>query len=266
MTEQIEIGLSDMISESIVKIRDGQTTPKKSGIGRMLVQLQREDQDKYSILMEEYKPVSFAYFSNNPSTSNKTAILRKDRLIQKEYEATLGSINDDLSDDGPVDDDFSSLMLNDDDDEDRPRSKRPAVQIKPKTVDKARIARVIALVVPKTVKPKGDRDRSSMIFMGQEYGKGPLVRAVLMEHVRKNPNITHDDMKNAFPDSLLRSYGIFKKFDEAQEISKVRKRYFLKDDHLIQLKDCKVAVCNQFTSDNIHPFLSVMKKIGYFLD
>lgn len=107
------------------------------------------------------------------------------------------------------------------------------------------------------------RDNSKFKFNGQEYGKGPLVRAVIAQHVADNPKITNKALKEVFPDELLKRFGIFQDEDTARSLSGARDRYFLKPEHLIKLKDKTIAVCNQFTSDNIRPFLQAAKKAGY---
>lgn len=112
------------------------------------------------------------------------------------------------------------------------------------------------------VKSKG-RDNSKFKFNGQEYGKGPLVRAVISQHVADNPKITYKQLKEVFPDDLLKRFGIFQDEETARSLSGARDRYFFKPEQLIKLKDTTVAVCNQFTSDNIRPFLQAAKKAGF---
>jgi hypothetical protein len=112
------------------------------------------------------------------------------------------------------------------------------------------------------VKNKG-RDNSKFKFNGQEYGKGPLVRAVIAQHVADNPKITYKQLKEVFPDELLKRFGIFQDEDNARLLSGARDRYFFKPEQLITLNDKTIAVCNQFTSENIRPFLQAAKKAGY---
>lgn len=107
------------------------------------------------------------------------------------------------------------------------------------------------------------RDNSKYKFNGEMYGKGPLVRAVVKQYVQDNPKITLTQLRDIFPDELLRRYGIFQEESEAREISGKCDRYFLKPEHLIQLKKEKIAVCSQFTFENIQPFLKLAKGMGY---
>jgi len=113
-----------------------------------------------------------------------------------------------------------------------------------------------------TAKPP-KRDNSKFKFNGEEYGKGPLVRAVVAKYVEDNLNTTYKQLKEVFPDDLLKRFGIFQEEATAREISDKRDRYFLKETQIIKLKDKKIAVCNQFTVTNIQPFLKVAKTLGF---
>lgn len=115
-----------------------------------------------------------------------------------------------------------------------------------------------------TVKPKAPtRDSSKYLFEGEEYGKGPLVRAVVSKYIEDNPKTTYKRLKEVFPDELLKRFGIFQDEKTAKEIAPKGKRYFEKPEQMIKLKDRSIVVCNQFTLDNIQPFLEVAKGLGY---
>jgi DNA-binding HxlR family transcriptional regulator len=111
-------------------------------------------------------------------------------------------------------------------------------------------------------KSTGGRDNRKFKFNGQEYGKGPLVLAVVGAYVKKNPKTTLAQLKKLFPDELLHRYGIFQEVKEAKKLSGNRDRYFLKHEQIIPIKDAAIAVCNQFTAENIQPFLKVAKEQG----
>ncbi|WP_276131909.1 hypothetical protein [Polluticoccus soli] len=111
--------------------------------------------------------------------------------------------------------------------------------------------------------PAPSRDNSKYKFQGEEYGKGPLVRAVIGQYVADNPGMTYKKLKEAFPDDLLKRFGIFQDVDTALTIDPTSKRYFFKEEHVIKLKDKKIVVCNQFTLANIQPFLAKAKELGY---
>ena len=114
------------------------------------------------------------------------------------------------------------------------------------------------------VKTSKGRNNQKFKFNGNEYGKGPLVREVVREYVAGHPKVTLKQLKEIFPDELLKRFGIFQEESVAKELSGARDRYFFKDEQLIKLGDKKViAVCNQLTSDNIQPFLKTARALGF---
>lgn len=257
-TNEEAIALESKIREAMESISSGNSTPQETGIGKMLKDMRDLDAERAKVLTAEYRPVSDEYFGKFPDSDYKKAV--------KHANASVSSIIiEEDEDDGyvseiwPGADEFGT-------DEERPRSKRGPSAAKPKSVNRERAAKVRPLHVPKEKKPKGERDRSAYKFDGVEYGKGPLAQIIILTHAKNNPGIKHDEMKKAFPDEILRSYGVFKKLAEALEISKVRKRYFLKDTQLIQLADCQIAVCNQWTSDNFPKFVERAKQLGFVIE
>lgn len=112
-------------------------------------------------------------------------------------------------------------------------------------------------------KVKKGRNNDKYQFNGNFYGKGPLVRAIVMDFVAKNPKTTFKKLKEVFPDELLHRFGIFQEIDHARTFG-ARDRYFFKEEHQIKLSDKKVVVvCNQFTTANIQPFLKAAKALGF---
>jgi len=107
------------------------------------------------------------------------------------------------------------------------------------------------------------RDNSKFKFNGEEYGKGPLVRAVVAKYVEDHQDISFEQLKAVFPDVLLKRFGIFQDETTAREISGKRDRYFLKETQMIKLQDKNLAVSSQFTAENVQPFLKVAKELGY---
>lgn len=107
------------------------------------------------------------------------------------------------------------------------------------------------------------RDNSKYKFNNQEYGKGPLVRAVVAKYVEDNSPMSFKKLKEVFPDALLKRFGIFQDIEMAKDIGGKGNRYFTKPEQTIKLKDKSIVVCNQFTFANIQPFLKVAKSIGY---
>jgi hypothetical protein len=112
-------------------------------------------------------------------------------------------------------------------------------------------------------KPKREgRDTSKLKFLGKEYFKGPLVLAVITHHC-KTHKMTVAKLKETFPEELQPRYSTVQLQNMARKLSEGRDRFFLKPDQLIKIGDAKVAVCNQWTSANIVPFLKIAKKLGY---
>ncbi|MFN8323980.1 MAG: hypothetical protein U0T74_15050 [Chitinophagales bacterium] len=115
------------------------------------------------------------------------------------------------------------------------------------------------------VKSKG-RNNDKYQFNGNAYGKGPLVREVVRQFVAGrggHAKTTYKQLKEAFPDDLLKRFGILQDEDTARSLSGARDRYFFKEEHQIKLKDKIVVCCNQFTSENIQPFLKTAKSLGF---
>jgi hypothetical protein len=114
-------------------------------------------------------------------------------------------------------------------------------------------------------KATSTRDNTKYSVNGEgEYGKGPLVRAVLELHLKKNPTTTFKQLKELFPDTLMKRFGVFDEITKAKEISGKTDRYFMKTEHVFKTGDKKsIVVCSQWTSTLIVPFIEVAKKLGY---
>lgn len=111
-------------------------------------------------------------------------------------------------------------------------------------------------------KSKG-RNNEKYTFEGKTLGKGRLVLAVIAAHVKANPKVTYAKLLESFPHSLLKRFGIFREVEEARAMSS-RPRFFFNEADLIRLADKKtIAICSQFTSENLVPFLAQAKKLGY---
>lgn len=109
------------------------------------------------------------------------------------------------------------------------------------------------------------RDNTKYKFNGGEYGKGPLVLAVVKKYVEDNPDTTFKQLKEVFADTLMPRWHVFRNEQEAIKLSANKPRYFLK--HPIKLKGQKeaIVVSNQWTAALMVNFLSTMKAIGYKL-
>jgi len=267
--------LETKISDAITQIKNGQS-PKSTGIGVMFRDLKTENPTAYQTLFDKYKQVAVAVNAVKKVEENviwqpheiKPEPEEAFRIIKNSQPAaskSRSSMQEEI--DRQTDIIMQGLTIDENTDPDSiriPVSKRGPIERPGKNIDKVRVAKV------KPLKPKRDpnapivRDRTAYKYRGSEYGKGQLVLAILRQHMLDNPSTTHDQLKKVFPDELLRGYGIFKKYEDALNMSKTRKRYFLKDDQQVKL-GCGAVVCvsNQFTSDNILAFLEVAKKLGH---
>jgi len=116
-----------------------------------------------------------------------------------------------------------------------------------------------------TTKATPSRDNSKYKFNGEEYGKGPLVRAVVAKYVEDHPDNTYKQLKEVFPDTLMKRFGVFANEAEAKKLSGNKPRYFLKPEQMIKIKGQKepIAICNQWTAALIAPFVDCARKLGY---
>jgi len=113
-------------------------------------------------------------------------------------------------------------------------------------------------------KNEGKRDMRKFRFKGEHHTKGGLVHAVITEFVSKRKSISLAKLKESFPDELLQRFGVVQEIAKAKQFaSGGRDRYFMQEERIIKLKDKKIVVCNQWTSENIKPFLTAARKLGF---
>ena len=148
------------------------------------------------------------------------------------------------------------------------KQKGEVVSIEPAETSVEEVVATTELEIPvedeqtATAKSKG-RDNSTFKYDGADYKKGPLVRKILADHIVANKGISYAKLKAAFPDELLRRFGVFQDEDTARSLSGARDRYAFQPENMIKLKDKTIAVCNQWTLDNIQPFLKTARALGY---
>jgi Fe2+ or Zn2+ uptake regulation protein len=103
------------------------------------------------------------------------------------------------------------------------------------------------------------RDLSKYKFNGAEYNKGRLALAIITEYAKtKKPTLKQ--ALTLFPVEIIPPYGTIAEIKEAKKMSKARPRFFLKDQELVRLKDCVIAVSNQWTSTRLDLFLGIVRK------
>ncbi len=140
-------------------------------------------------------------------------------------------------------------------------------------VKKAAPKKAVAKTAPKkTVMSKTkqsvnnfDRNFARIKFDGQELSKGRAVHAVVAKFMADNPKTTAADLKAKFPDELLKNYGIVQEAAKARKYSIAGKtRFFVAKEDLLTTKDGKqMCVCNQFSTENVKPFMKHAKGLGY---
>lgn len=107
--------------------------------------------------------------------------------------------------------------------------------------------------------------RSQYSFNGQIDGIGRTVLAVVKEHVSKNPGITFEKLKEAFPAELQGSrLGVVCKKNDVDD--KHIDRYFAKPEEIIELESGdEVLVSNQW-GNNFPKFLKQAQDLGYEIE
>lgn len=113
-------------------------------------------------------------------------------------------------------------------------------------------------------KVSSGRDNTKYSLNGEgSYGKGPLVVKILEAYLRKNPSTTYKQLKEVFPDTLMKRFGVFEEITKAKEISGKRDRYFMKPEHILKTGDKKqIVACSQWTSSLILPLIECSRKLG----
>ena len=85
------------------------------------------------------------------------------------------------------------------------------------------------------------------------YGKGKMVEAVINTYVQNNPSVTIEELKEVFPNHLLKGYGVIRTEDGT---IKDYKRFYKSE-----LPDATVFyICNQWGKDNTDNFVQYVNK------
>jgi hypothetical protein len=109
---------------------------------------------------------------------------------------------------------------------------------------------------------KAGRDLTTYKFNGTEYNKGRLAHAIIA-HYAEQEKPTLKLALEIFLDEIVKPYGIIKPIKQAKEMSKERQRFFIKPEEEIKLRDCNIAVTNQWTPERINSIIAIGKKLGY---
>jgi len=109
------------------------------------------------------------------------------------------------------------------------------------------------------------RDNSKFTFGGEQFSKGRLVHAVIKKHVETNKKITLPKLQEIFKSAEIQPrFGVITELSKAKKLSQDRDRYFLKAGEPIRLSDGKsVCVTNQWSAENLKPFLKIARSLGH---
>jgi len=112
------------------------------------------------------------------------------------------------------------------------------------------------------------RDFTKYNFNGQILGKGRLVLAVIKEFVKQNQP-TLAELFKAFPVEVQGQKGLFcteQEFNEKLKTSDdVKKRFFTKDDEILDIEGTKVLVSTQWGEGNIADFIGQAESQGFYI-
>lgn len=114
---------------------------------------------------------------------------------------------------------------------------------------------------PTVEKPVSKRDTTKYDFEGlKQLSKGRLALAIVKRYcLEKKPTL--NELKEIFPDRIVQPYGMIRSLNEAVEMSKERKRFFINDADVITLASGeKVCVTNQFTTERIAKVITICER------
>lgn len=110
-----------------------------------------------------------------------------------------------------------------------------------------------------------NRDKTKYMFEGKVYPKNRLVLAIVKRYAKEN-EVTFDDLGKIFDKSLQGSLGVIELYKNAAKVSDGAKRFFMKDDDIIRLKDEDVVVCTQWGIFNIVKFVKRAQALGFDIE
>jgi len=97
---------------------------------------------------------------------------------------------------------------------------------------------------------------------GEEVGKARLVLEIIRNVINDNPDgMSLKKLKEMFPDSLHKKFGVIQLLPEAIKRSEKHKRFFV--DSPLKAGRQAIAVCREWSVDNIKPVIETAKSMGY---
>ena len=117
----------------------------------------------------------------------------------------------------------------------------------------------------KTEKKQSNRDKTKYMFEGKIYPKNRLVLAVIKQYVQQHIP-SYDELNNVFDKSLQGSLKVVEIYENALKISDATKRYFMKEEDILNLSNAKVVVCTQWGIFNIVKFIKLAQSLGFSIE
>lgn len=97
---------------------------------------------------------------------------------------------------------------------------------------------------------------------GEEVGKARLVLEIIKNVINDNPDgMSLKKLKEMFPDSLHKKFGVVQPLVEAIKRSEKHKRFFV--DNPLKVGKQNIAVCREWSVDNIKPVINTAIGMGY---
>lgn len=114
----------------------------------------------------------------------------------------------------------------------------------------------------------GIKDSTQYEFLGNTYGKGRLVLAVVSQYVTDGKASDFSTLQKAFPDNLQGAKGVVRISNSVSNKDKGiggKKRYFIKADEVIKLASGEeILVSDQWGASNIENFIkNAITNLGY---
>ena len=97
---------------------------------------------------------------------------------------------------------------------------------------------------------------------GVALPKSKLVLEIVKHYAAQNGPLTLAELKETFPDSLLKPFGVVASLEEANPSNfSGHKRYYV--DEPIMLSDGPAAVCTQWRAGSIKNLIACAEDLGY---
>lgn len=114
-------------------------------------------------------------------------------------------------------------------------------------------------------KKLNSKDYSKYLFNGIELNKRKLVLELIKTHIKNNNIISFNDLLLDFPFELRQGRKLYKLYDEVLHTSD-NTRYFVEDNDILNFKEGKYVISNQWGAGNIQSILDKADYLGYEIE